>query len=273
MTIVEDGREIRRTIADVERSATAAGRRVTGCLAIEGLRLHERAVRAGRAPERVLVAARTLDRPDPRTQTVLESLADAGTTVLRASDEEVERLMDGRGGGALVGLVPMPETVDACAVMTASDAVGRPALVLAGIEDPGNLGALARTALGAGAAVLVVIAPGDPFHPKAVRTSMGAIFKLPIAVGADAATAVDDLRRAGVRVVGAVSSGGAPLPQADLGASLAIVLGSEAFGLGDDVLARLDGRVTIPMASDVDSFSVNAAAATLLYEVARRRIG
>ena len=99
------------------------------------------------------------------------------------------------------------------------------------------------------------------------------IFKLPIALGADAATAVDDLRRAGVRVVGAVSSGGAPLPQADLGASLAIVLGSEAFGLGDDVLARLDGRVTIPMASDVDSFSVNAAAATLLYEVARRRNG
>ena len=266
-----DPREVRRAIADVERSSTAAGRRVTGCLAIEGLRLHERAVRAGHRPNRVLAAGRLLDRPDPRERAVLEALAAAGTIILRAPDEEVERLMDGRGGGALVGLVPIPETVDACVMMAKADLAGRPALLLAGVDDPGNLGALARTALGAGAALLFVTRPGDPFHPKAVRTSMGAIFKLPIAIGPEPAKAVDDLRRAGVRVVGAVSHGGTPLPHADLDGPLAIALGSEAFGLESDVVDRLDDRVTIPMASDVDSFSVNAAAAALLYEVARRR--
>jgi len=274
VAIEHDPRAARAAAADVERSATPAGRRVTGRLVVEGTRLHERALRAGRTPDRVLAGRSLLDRPTAREAALLGSLAAAGTRILPVDDAEIARLNDGRGGGAVVGLVPIPASCAPAAMLAAAPP---PAVLvlLAGIDDPGNVGALARTALAAGAAGVVAAAPADPFHPRAVRTSMGAVLKIAIAIADDAGAAIDDLRASGVRVIAAVSDGGTALPRFDWGPGpVAVALGSEAFGLDPAILARADARTTVPMAGTVDSFSVNAAAAVLLYEaIARRRGG
>jgi RNA methyltransferase, TrmH family len=133
-----------------------------------------------------------------------------------------------------------------------------PLLVLDGVQDPGNVGAIARTAAAAGAPALVVL-PGtaDPFGAKAIRASAGHVFNLVVAEAGWA-----DLE--GLRCLGA-SATGSPLEGSELDRAEAIVLGSEAHGL-----SRPLETVALPMAAGVESLNVAAAAAVLLYEVRRR---
>ena len=113
----------------------------------------------------------------------------------------------------------------------------------------------------------------DPFHPKAVRTSMGNLFRGPTLRFATAAPLLAELRTLGVRTLGAVAHGGVPLHEAPLDArAVAVFMGSEAFGLPEEVTRAMDALVTIPMAAAVSSLSVNAAAAVFLYELRRRSI-
>lgn len=137
-----------------------------------------------------------------------------------------------------------------------------PLLVLDGIQDPGNVGAIARTAAAAGAPALVTL-PGtaDPFGAKAVRASAGNVFRLTVV-----AAGWKDLEH--IDCWGAAARGGTALAEAPLESAGALVLGSEAHGLSGERL-RL---VTIPVAPGVESLNVAAAAAVVLFEI-RRRIG
>jgi RNA methyltransferase, TrmH family len=143
-------------------------------------------------------------------------------------------------------------------VEAAARAAGWPLLVLDGIQDPGNVGAIARTAAAAGAPALVVL-PGtaDPFGAKAIRASAGHVFNLRVA----RATwdELDSLRCLGASV------DGVPFEEVDLALVDALVLGSEAHGLSREM-----ALVALPMAAGVESLNVAAAAAILLYEVRRR---
>ena len=132
-------------------------------------------------------------------------------------------------------------------------------LALWRLGDPGNVGTLIRTADSLGPA-FVALSEGcaDPTGPKAVRASMGALFRVPL-------IEFDDAPRPWV---GLVPSGGRELADAD-GATF--VLGAERDGLPDDVLERCDTRATIPLADGAESLNVAAAGAIALYERARRR--
>lgn len=257
--------------ADLERAASAGGRRGLGKFVLEGLRLHERATRAGVAIETAVCTAAFRDDRSPRVEALLAALDLCGCRVHVVGDDVVERLTGGRGLGAIVGLAPIPEAPALAGALARSPLAPPVVLIAAGIEEPGNVGALARTALASGVAALVPVAPSDPWHPKAVRTSMGAAFRIPIlAVQPDAHTAVALARDAGLKVVAATSRGGVPLEVSRLGdAPAAILIGGEAHGLSDAVLAACDLRVTIPMPVALDSLSVNAAAAVLLWEFRR----
>lgn len=142
--------------------------------------------------------------------------------------------------------------------IAAARAAGWPLLVLDRVQDPGNVGAIARSAAAAGAPSLAVL-PGtaDPFGAKAIRASAGHVFNLVVAEAT-----WDDLE--GLRCLGA-SAGGTPLEKADLASAGALVLGSEAHGL-----SRPLETVALPMAAGVESLGVAAAAAILLYELRRR---
>ena len=135
-----------------------------------------------------------------------------------------------------------------------------PLIVLDRVQDPGNVGAIARTAAAAGAPALAVLAgTADPYGPKAVRASAGNVFRLTVA-----RAQWKDLE--GLSGYGAASAGGAPLAEAPLESAGMVVLGSEAHGL-----SRKDLRlVTVPLAGGVESLNVAAAAAIILFEIRRR---
>jgi RNA methyltransferase, TrmH family len=151
---------------------------------------------------------------------------------------------------------------------------GAPLLLVAeSIEKPGNLGTMLRTAEAAGAAGVIVADPTtDPFNPNVVRASLGTLFTVPLAV-ADSAAVVAHLRRHGVRILAATPAGAVAHHAADLTGAVAIVIGSEQYGLTDTWLDAADQRVVIPMPGSVDSLNAAMAAGVLLFEAVRQRSG
>ncbi len=150
-----------------------------------------------------------------------------------------------------------------------------------GLQDPGNLGALARVAEAAGAAGLA-LAPGavHPNHPRALRASAGSLLRLPVAVGVSPADLDgyfdSDLDEGPLahRWLALVPRGGADLfsaPLAPPDAALVVALGAEGPGLSPAPAARADLAVTIPLATPVESLNATVAAALVLFEIARRR--
>jgi len=143
-------------------------------------------------------------------------------------------------------------------------------LVLAGVSDPGNAGTLIRTAEAAGAVGVVVTAGSvDCYSPKVVRAAAGSLLRVAVHTGATAAD-LDLLRAGGVALLG-TSADGDVIDDVALDGPLAVVLGSEAHGIGAEVAARIDRWAAIPMAGRVESLNVAVAGSVLAFEVARRR--
>ncbi len=151
----------------------------------------------------------------------------------------------------------------------------RPSLAVACVEmqDPGNAGAVLRSACASGAGAVVFSAGSvDVFNPKTVRSSAGALFHIPVVAGEPHPEDVlDELGRWGLRRVGAVAAGGRDYTQEDLARPFALVLGNEARGLPDSLGSRLDGCLSIPMAGATESLNVAVAAAVICFEAARQR--
>jgi TrmH family RNA methyltransferase len=141
---------------------------------------------------------------------------------------------------------------------------GWPLVVLDGVQDPGNVGTIVRTAAAAGApAVAFLEGTADPLGPKAVRASAGNVFRIAVAE----ARWQDMEAMKGLEVWGAAAEGGEPLDEAPIEGAGALVLGSEAHGLRHGGVRK----VTIPAAEGVESLNVAAAAAVLLFELRRRQ--
>jgi TrmH family RNA methyltransferase len=139
------------------------------------------------------------------------------------------------------------------------------------VQDPGNLGALARVAEAAGACGLA-LSPGTvhPNHPRALRASAGSLLRLPVATGVEAAEVESHLRAVAPRWLCLVSRGGASLFDAPLAGTILLAVGSEGAGLSAGLAARADLRLTIPLAPPVESLNVAVAAALALFEIRRR---
>jgi TrmH family RNA methyltransferase len=137
------------------------------------------------------------------------------------------------------------------------------------LQDPGNLGTIARVAEGAGAAGLA-LAPGtaDPGNPKALRASAGALLRLPAVRVEDAG---EFLNAAGLPVLTTDGSGGSCYDSADLRQPFVLVLGQEGAGVSAELADRADRRITIPMAGGLESLNVASACAVVLFEAARQR--
>jgi 23S rRNA (guanosine2251-2'-O)-methyltransferase len=151
----------------------------------------------------------------------------------------------------------------------------RPLLVcLDQVTDPHNLGAVARSAEGAGATGVVVPAHGSArVTPAVARASAGAVEHLPIAVVPNLARYLNEVKGPDLWVWGADSEGGQSLWEADLDGGLAFVLGAEGRGVRPLVRRACDGIVAIPLAGQIESLNVSVASALLVYEARRRRGG
>jgi TrmH family RNA methyltransferase len=187
--------------------------------------------------------------------------------LLSTSESVFRKLAFGDRIEGIVAVIRQPRQSLASLRLPASPLV----VVLEGVEKPGNLGAVLRTADGAGTdAVIVADARTDLFNPNVIRASTGTAFSVPVAVGTSAEVH-QHLVGAGVRLVAARPDAPTTYTDADLTGPLALILGTEATGLtgawsGPDVTA-----VRLPMRGVADSLNVSIAAAILLYEAARQR--
>ena len=144
-------------------------------------------------------------------------------------------------------------------------------VVTAGLQDPGNLGTIARSAEAFGVTGLLL---GErtvsPWNWKAVRASAGSLFRVPT-LKVELAKALSEIKARGVRVLATSSHKGTPIAEADLRGPVAFVVGNEGAGIPKDVLAQADEIVAIPQSARVESLNAGIAASIVLYEAARQR--
>ena len=151
-----------------------------------------------------------------------------------------------------------------------------PALVVVAIDvqDPGNAGAIVRSAAAGGATGVILGGDSaDPWGWKALRAAMGSTFRLPVIREPNTDAALTQLRRANVRIMATVPRGGVVMHDVDLRVAAALLLGSEGAGLDESATLQADDRISIPMNAPVESLNVAVAAGVLVYEARRQRQG
>ncbi len=239
-----------------------------GLWVVEGPVLATAAVDAGLTVEDVYVDAGSLERPGVDAfltrMAAPGAVAESGSRVWLLAPGVLDRMGDVATSQGVLALVRRPATDWPAALQVPF------VVVLAEVSDPGNVGTLIRTAAAAGAGAVVAIGGADPAGPKVVRSSAGAVFSTAVvAASSSVAKTVDRLRAGGYRIAATVARGGEAYFQASLGGPLALLLGNEAHGLSPDIAASADVRLTIPLASGVESLNVAAAAAVMCFEVTR----
>ncbi|MCK5943227.1 MAG: RNA methyltransferase [Planctomycetes bacterium] len=248
----------------VQRFRDAAAGRSEGVMLAEGVRLVWDAVRAGAQVIEAAVSPKLTDIE------LRDALAERAESFLDCSDALLARLsaLDTPQGVAV--RLRRPQYDDAALL---GEELAPLVVVAAGLRDPGNLGAVLRAAEAAGATGCLTIEGGaDPFRDKAVRGSMGSIFRLPVRHGMTAADAIAFARHHRLQIVVADGGGSHAHTQVDLRRPLLLVVGAEAAGVGTEWLAAADEHVRIPLRPPVESLNVAVAAGVLLFEAQRQRV-
>jgi TrmH family RNA methyltransferase len=236
----------------------ARARRERGEFLAEGLRLVGDALQAGARPRQLLVSPELLAGVRGGAE-MLGALA--GENVVELSDAAFRAIADTETPQGIAALFPI-------AWARVDEARADMLLVVDGLQDPGNLGTLIRSAVGSGVVgVLAVRGGADPFGPKAVRAAAGALFRCRIARPSD-----DELAAAlaGRAVWLAEAEGGQRYDRIDWRRPCALVIGSEAAGATPELRRLATGRVSIPLGGELESLNAGVAASILLFEAARQ---
>jgi TrmH family RNA methyltransferase len=250
------------------RQAFARGERTEGgnC-AIEGVRIVEEAIRSGLRFRAVLFK----ESAQNLAERLLPQIG-ANVDTLLLPDSLFDGTVPSETPQGVAALVRLKE-------FSAEDVLERlqvgPVMVVVGLQDPGNLGTILRSAEAFGSAG-IVLGEGtvSPLNSKVIRASAGSLFRLPVIV-AKAAGGLEEisgkLRSQGVRLIATSSHKGTPLDQARLTGPSAIFIGSEGAGLPRTLMAQVDELVAIPHTAQVESLNAGVAGSIVLYEAARQR--
>lgn len=234
---------------------------------LEGPHLIEEALRAGLEPLAILCS------PSGESHLLrLRSLLPPATQILRTTDKLFEALADTRAPQGIAALAKIRRASfdDLLSAGSQSPLV----VLLAAVQDPGNVGTVIRAAEGFSASgAIIATGSANPWSQKALRASSGSALRLPVLAGVGAAVAMTQLRVAGLKLVAASVRDGTLPNELDLRQPTALLIGNEGAGLPPEVLRSADVRVRIPLAANVDSLNAALAAAVLLYEAARQRGG
>jgi RNA methyltransferase, TrmH family len=242
----------------------------SGDCAIEGLRILEEAIRSGLRFSAVFFR----ESAQNRAERLLPQIG-AQVETLLLPDKLFDSLVPSESPQGVAALVRLKE-------FSLDDLLERmqvgPIVVLAGLQDPGNLGTILRSSEAFGSAG-VVLGEGtvSPFNSKVVRGSAGSVFRLPVVHGRgkSGTEKLEDisekLRRKGVRLTATSSHKGTSLDQADLKGPSAIFIGNEGAGLPREVMAKMNEFISIPHIQQVESLNAGVAASIVLYEAARQR--
>jgi len=229
-----------------------------GMIAIEGDHLLEEALRSGMALKTVFVSER---------RAVLEIIPD-GLEVLRLSEDVFTSVVETQSPQGVAALLVPP-------VSTLEDVLGKTPLILvaAGLQDPGNLGTLVRSAEAFGATgVLTTAGTVSVWNQKALRASVGSVFRIPVV--AVTASEILEMKHRGVRLIAAMGGDNFDVVAAhemDLVSPCAVLIGNEGSGLAAEWMEMCDAKVMIPCPGDVESLNAAIAGSLLLYEASRQR--
>ena len=235
-----------------------------GDILLDGEHLLSEALASGVPVEVALISGRLASAP------LVSRASKAGARIVSVTDQVLAAVSPVRTPSGVVAIARHdPATLDRAA--------GSPPqllLVLTGVQDAGNVGAIVRAAEACGATGIVAAeGTADPFGWKALRGGMGSTFRVPIAVRQRIEPTLAGLHERRIRTIATVPIDGTPLPDCDLRGPVALVLGAEGRGLTEATLARCDARVSIPMRPPVESLNVAIAAALVVYEASRQRHG
>jgi TrmH family RNA methyltransferase len=252
-------------LKELRRALSRPGRDESGLAGIEGPNLLEEALRADLHVPIVFVAQEFQDS--------LKGLAlPSETEVLLVSRELLNSILDTETPQPVAALVEPPDWTWAH-VLRPTKKTAALVVVLAGVQDPGNLGTILRSAEAFGAdGVLSLPGTVTAWNQKALRASAGSLFRLPML-----ATSVDEcflrLREASIKTYTTALRGASPADAADLVEPVALVIGNEGNGVPEEIAALTDGAITIPCPGPVESLNAAVAAGVLLYEASRQRRG
>lgn len=243
-----------------------SSRRDSGVVVVEGPKVLLELLEAGSPVQRMLY---DIGSASNEAVANLIAVADrAGVPLEAVRTGVLDKVLDSTTPQGVVALVPRPEH-DPAELATSSNG-GAPLLIAAGVQDPGNVGALVRVAAAAGSPGMVCdLNSADPWGPKALRASTGWALRYPVAETDELLAELRRLHDAGVAIVAAAPGGPAP-DEIDWSAPTALVMGSEGQGVDAALLAEFPDRVSIPMASGVESLNVASAAAVIAFEAARQ---
>ncbi|HEV8613446.1 MAG TPA: RNA methyltransferase [Gemmatimonadales bacterium] len=237
------------------------GRERRGLALAEGVRLVEEALGA-RVAIRHVLASPALEAT-PRGRALKAALAQAGHPVESLSEKAFRDLAATEHSQGVLAVIE-PRGWRPLDVVPTSRA---PALVLDGVQDPGNVGSLVRTAWALGASgVLALPGTAELSNPKTLRATMGGGFHLPF-VSLDEAALREWARACGARVL--VAEAGGPPPTRSSGGPVVLVVGNEGAGIRPSLVKWADGRVGIPLRAGAESLNVGVAAGILLYQLTR----
>jgi TrmH family RNA methyltransferase len=254
-------------VKQLRQAFSRAERTEEGDCAIEGVRIVEEATRSGLRFRAVFFRESAQDRADR----LLPQIGAHVETLLLP-----DKLFDGavpsdtpQGVAALVRLKEF----------SIEDLIERlhvgPIMVLAGLQDPGNLGTILRSAEAFGSAGIVTgEGTVSPFNSKVIRASAGSVFRLPLVVAKSAGGLEEVFSRFkahGVRLIATSSHKGTSLDQAKLIGPVALFVGNEGSGVPRDLISRMDETVVIPHTPQVESLNAGVAGSIVLYEAARQR--
>jgi TrmH family RNA methyltransferase len=253
-------KELRQTLAH-------PGRNERGLAAIEGPNLLAEALRAGLRIETVFVA-------EGAERLVDQLPLAASTELLLLPRPLLDAALSTESPQPVAALLTPPawDWADLLPQSPSPSAAHPPLIVLlAGLQDPGNLGTILRSAEAFGATGLIAL-PGSvsAWNQKAVRASAGSLFRLPL-IASTAEEAFPRLRQAGLRIYSTAVEGAQPAPLANLSQPVAILIGNEGNGVPAGIAALADAALTIPCPGPVESLNASIAASILLYEASRQR--
>jgi RNA methyltransferase, TrmH family len=254
-------------VKELRHAFMQAERTKEGDCAIEGLRILEEAIRSGLRFRAVVFRESAQDR----AERLLPQIG-AHVETLLLPDKLFDATVPTDSPQGVAALVRWKE-------FSLDDLFERlqvgPIIVVAGLQDPGNLGTILRSAEAFGSAG-VVLGEGtvSPLNAKVIRASAGSIFRLPVVMakasrGREAISA--KFREQSVRLIATSSHKGTPIDQAKLAPPAAIFVGNEGSGLPRNLLAQVDETVAIPHSPQVESLNAGIAASIVLYEAARQR--
>ena len=228
----------------------------------------EEALAAGRALDRIMIAS---GRHGERLEAIVRLAKSRGVPVRFEDRQQLDRLAGTREHQGVVALAAAKPAVELVDLLREKAARGL-LVLLDGVEDPHNLGAIVRTSLAAGASGVVIPERRAAGLTDAVeRASAGALAHLPVARVKNLVRAMEEMKEAGYWLVGLDERAEVSYTEVDLKSSIGIVLGGEGEGLHELTRKRCDFLVSIPTTGPVRSLNVSVAAGVILFEVVRQR--